>query len=250
MAAGRGGRRLHAAGAAKRRRRRRARRGSSSCCRPMPEPGGAYLPRALSAAWAGRGRDRLPAGRARRRAPAALAAPAGVDAGAAGPRLRAARRRLPILVGGGIGAAILPWLVRDLPGPATTLLGFREQRHAVCAALIDADATVVLEPTYVTEPLARLLPADGNRLRLRAGPDAAGGGRALRRACRALPAGDGGGHGLRVRRLLRLRGRDRRRVEAAVRRGAGARGGTGAGRARTMASLATASAGSTSPTRC
>jgi NAD(P)H-flavin reductase len=41
----------------------------------------------------------------------------------------------------------------------TTLLGFREQRHAVCAALIDADATVVLEPTYVTEPLARLLPA-------------------------------------------------------------------------------------------
>ena len=65
-----------------------------------------------------------------------------------------------ILVGGGIGAAILPWLVRRLTGPVTTLLGFRDEAHAVCAALIDADATVVLEPTYVTEPLHRLLPAD------------------------------------------------------------------------------------------
>jgi len=66
-----------------------------------------------------------------------------------------------ILVGGGIGAAILPWLVRQLPGAVTTLLGFRDQSYAVCAPLIDPNATVVLEPTYVTEPLARLLPADG-----------------------------------------------------------------------------------------
>ena len=124
-----------------------------------PEPHGAYLPRALSAAWADAGEiafllDVRGAGTA------ALAGAAQVSV--LGPLGHGFELRdgPAILVGGGIGAAILPWLVRDLPGPVTTLLGFREQRHAVCAALIDADATVVLEPTYVTEPLARLLPAD------------------------------------------------------------------------------------------
>jgi dihydroorotate dehydrogenase electron transfer subunit len=65
-----------------------------------------------------------------------------------------------VLVGGGIGAAILPWLARELGDRATTLLGFRSPAHAVCAALVDADATVVLDPVPVTEPLARLLPCD------------------------------------------------------------------------------------------
>jgi dihydroorotate dehydrogenase electron transfer subunit len=124
-----------------------------------PEPSGAYLPRALSAAWADAGEmafllDVRGAGTA------ALAGAAQVSVlGPLGHGFEL-REGPAILVGGGIGAAILPWLVRDLPGPVTTLLGFREQQHAVCAALIDADATVVLEPTYVTEPLARLLPAD------------------------------------------------------------------------------------------
>jgi len=123
-----------------------------------PEPGGAYLPRALSAAWADAGEiafllDVRGAGTA------ALAGAARVSV--LGPLGRGFELHdgAAILVGGGIGAAIMPWLVRDLTGPVTTLLGFREQGHAVCAALIDADATVVLEPSYVTEPLARLLPA-------------------------------------------------------------------------------------------
>jgi NAD(P)H-flavin reductase len=65
-----------------------------------------------------------------------------------------------LLVGGGIGAAILPWLARELGDRATTLLGFRTRAHAVCSALVDPDATVVLDPVPVTEPLARLLPAE------------------------------------------------------------------------------------------
>jgi NAD(P)H-flavin reductase len=62
-----------------------------------------------------------------------------------------------LLVGGGIGAAILPWLARLRPD-ACVLLGFRSEAHAVCAGLVHPDATVVIEPELVTEPLARLLP--------------------------------------------------------------------------------------------
>lgn len=125
----------------------------------LPEPADSYLPRALSAAWAdqheiaflldvrGAGTSALA-----RAAEVSLLGPLGQ-----GFELRDGPA---ILVGGGIGAAILPWLVRRLTGPVTTLLGFRDEAHAVCAALVDADATVVLEPTYVTEPLHRLLPAD------------------------------------------------------------------------------------------
>src|SRR5207245_10126103 len=43
------------------------------------------------------------------------------------------------------------------------------------------------------------------------------------RPCRATTLG--GSDGLRLRRLLRLRGRDRRRAQTAVRRRSGARGG-------------------------
>ena len=134
-----------------------------------PEPSGAYLPRALSAAWADAGEIAFL-----------------LDVRGAGTAALAAAQRVSllgplghgfelgdgpaILVGGGIGAAILPWLVRRLAGPVTTLLGFRDRAHAVCAALIDPDATVVLEPTYVTEPLARLLPAAGARV-YACGPD-------------------------------------------------------------------------------
>jgi dihydroorotate dehydrogenase electron transfer subunit len=126
-----------------------------------PEPAAAYLPRALSACWAdsgeiaflldvrGEGTRALAAARRVR-----LTGPLGRGfAIAPGPAL---------LVGGGIGAAVLPWLRRALGGAdAGTLLGFRTPGHAACAALVDVEATIVLEPTLVTEPLARLMPFAG-----------------------------------------------------------------------------------------
>ena len=125
-----------------------------------PEPASAYLPRALSAAWADE-RELAFLLDVRGAGTTALAAAAGIEVlGPLGTGFPATTGPA-ILVGGGIGAAILPWLVRTLPGPVTTVLGFREPQQAVCAALIDPEATVVLEPTLVTEPLARLLPLDG-----------------------------------------------------------------------------------------
>ena len=60
----------------------------------------------------------------------------------------------PLLVGGGIGIAPLPYLSEALGAPPA-LLGFRSERHAEAAALVP-NAEVVFEPTYVTEAL----PAD------------------------------------------------------------------------------------------
>jgi len=57
----------------------------------------------------------------------------------------------PLLVGGGIGIAPLPYLSEALGGPPA-LLGFRTAHHAEAAALVP-NAAVVLEPTYVTEAL-------------------------------------------------------------------------------------------------
>jgi dihydroorotate dehydrogenase electron transfer subunit len=57
----------------------------------------------------------------------------------------------PLLVGGGIGVAPLPYLSDALGGPPA-LLGFRTARHAEAAALVP-NAEVVVEPTYVTELL-------------------------------------------------------------------------------------------------
>jgi dihydroorotate dehydrogenase electron transfer subunit len=57
----------------------------------------------------------------------------------------------PLLVGGGIGVAPLPYLSERLGGPPA-LLGFRSEWHAEAAALVP-NAEVVLEPTYVTEAL-------------------------------------------------------------------------------------------------
>jgi len=63
-----------------------------------------------------------------------------------GFRLEVAR---PLLVGGGIGMAPLPYLGEHLPG-APAVLGFRSDLHAQAAALLPR-AEVVVEPTLVTE---------------------------------------------------------------------------------------------------
>jgi dihydroorotate dehydrogenase electron transfer subunit len=57
----------------------------------------------------------------------------------------------PLLVGGGIGIAPLPYLSDALRRPRA-LLGFRTPRHAEAAALVP-NAEVVVEPTYVTDLL-------------------------------------------------------------------------------------------------
>ncbi len=129
--------------------------------RAEPVPAAAYLPRAVSAAWAGDGElaflldVRGPGTQALIEArTVSVLGPLGHGFEvAAGPS---------ILVGGGIGAAILPGLKRRLEprGDVRAVLGFRSAEHAVCAGLVDPDATVVLDPVLVTEPLARLLPAD------------------------------------------------------------------------------------------
>ena len=56
----------------------------------------------------------------------------------------------PLLVGGGIGVAPLPYLASALDAP-TLLVGFRSSWHAEAARLLPPQTQVVLEPTYVTE---------------------------------------------------------------------------------------------------
>ena len=57
----------------------------------------------------------------------------------------------PLLVGGGIGIAPLPYLSACLGRPPAAL-GFRTVWHAEAAALVP-NAEVVIEPTYVTEAM-------------------------------------------------------------------------------------------------
>jgi dihydroorotate dehydrogenase electron transfer subunit len=57
----------------------------------------------------------------------------------------------PLLVGGGIGMAPLPYLSATL-GEPPAMLGFRSEWHAEAAALVP-NAEVVVEPTYVTDAL-------------------------------------------------------------------------------------------------
>jgi dihydroorotate dehydrogenase electron transfer subunit len=70
----------------------------------------------------------------------------------------------PLLVGGGIGVAPLPFLSDSLGSPPA-ILGFRTPRHAEAAALVP-NAEVCIEPTYVTE----LLPDEGHDV-LACGPE-------------------------------------------------------------------------------
>ena len=57
--------------------------------------------------------------------------------------------RQPVLVGGGIGIAPLPYLSERLGHPPA-VLGFRSSRHAEAAELV-TNAQVCIEPTLVTE---------------------------------------------------------------------------------------------------
>jgi dihydroorotate dehydrogenase electron transfer subunit len=57
----------------------------------------------------------------------------------------------PLLVGGGIGMAPLPYLSQSLAQPPA-VLGFRSERHAEAASLV-SNAEVVVEPTLVTEAM-------------------------------------------------------------------------------------------------
>jgi dihydroorotate dehydrogenase electron transfer subunit len=129
--------------------------------RAEPAPADAYLPRAVSAAWVGAGEIAFLLDV---RGPGTRALAAAGTVSVLGPLGRGfdLAPGPSILVGGGIGAAILPWLRRRLAplGDVRTVLGFRSEAHAVCAGLVDPDATVVLDPVLVTDPLARLLPAD------------------------------------------------------------------------------------------
>jgi dihydroorotate dehydrogenase electron transfer subunit len=64
----------------------------------------------------------------------------------------------PLLVGGGIGIAPLPYLSETLRRPPA-LLGFRSDAQGEAAALVP-NAEVVVEPTFVTEPLRERLDHD------------------------------------------------------------------------------------------
>ena len=57
----------------------------------------------------------------------------------------------PLLVGGGIGMAPLPYLAEALRFPPA-ILGFRSERHAEAAALMPG-AEVVIDPVFVTDVL-------------------------------------------------------------------------------------------------
>ena len=64
----------------------------------------------------------------------------------------------PLLVGGGIGIAPLPYLAEALEHPPA-ILGFRSERHAEAAALLPR-AEVVIDPILVTD----VMPVDRNVL--------------------------------------------------------------------------------------
>ena len=138
--------------------------------------------------------------------------------------------RRPVLAGGGVGIAPLAILSDVLGAEALVLLGFRDGPHAEGAALIPGARVATDDGSaghqgLVTDLLRAELGRDPHAEVYACGPppmlEAV---RALcARARRTGPARAGVGHGVRVRRVLRVRGSDARRLRAAVRRRAGPR---------------------------
>jgi dihydroorotate dehydrogenase electron transfer subunit len=60
----------------------------------------------------------------------------------------------PLLAGGGIGIAPLPYLAEQLGGTPHVVLGFRSEEHAEAAALLPG-AKVVIDPVFVTDVLTQ-----------------------------------------------------------------------------------------------
>jgi dihydroorotate dehydrogenase electron transfer subunit len=79
---------------------------------------------------------------------------AGDEIGVLGPLGRGWRLDVerPLLVGGGIGIAPLPYLAEQLGGSPPSVLGFRSAEHAKAAALLPG-AKVVIDPVLVTDGL-------------------------------------------------------------------------------------------------
>ena len=77
---------------------------------------------------------------------------AGAEIGVLGPLGRGYRLDVerPLLVGGGIGIAPLPYLAEQLGGSPPVVLGFRSAEHAEAAVLLPG-AEVVVDPVLVTE---------------------------------------------------------------------------------------------------
>jgi dihydroorotate dehydrogenase electron transfer subunit len=76
----------------------------------------------------------------------------GDEIGVLGPLGRGYRLDVerPLLVGGGIGIAPLPYLAEQLGGSPPVVLGFRSTEHAEAVALLPG-AEVVIDPVLVTE---------------------------------------------------------------------------------------------------
>ena len=184
----------------------------------MLEAPGRLLPRPMSLCLALAGRARVPDRPDRPRDAGARRSLEPGDAihvlGPLGNGFRLDVER-PLLVGGGIGIAPLPYLSAKLDRPPA-VLGFRSEWHAEAAALVP-NAEVVDRPGPGHRRAQGQASACPRRAGLRPGADAGSRARARPDCAARLGSADG----LRLRRVLRLRGRDRRRVEAPLRGRAG-----------------------------
>ena len=133
--------------------------------------------------------------------------------------------RRPILVGGGVGIAPLAIWGDTLGASALTLLGFRDAAHAEGAALIPGARVITDDRGFVTALLTAELGCDPRAEVYACGPppmlDAVAA--ICKDRGRARPARHGVGHGLRLRRLLRLRRPHPARLRPPLRRRPGDR---------------------------
>ena len=123
----------------------------------MLSPPGRLLPRPVSLCLAPRGELAFlvdPIGHGTQALVAAARGERIAVLGPLGSGFRLAVER-PLLVGGGIGIAPLPYLSAQLDSPPA-LLGFRTSSHAEAAALVPR-AEVVIDPVLVTDTLAEAM---------------------------------------------------------------------------------------------